>query len=410
VHGAVINAEPKTSANNSLPLSFCKRHKNKLFTLATVIILAAIVIPSAVVGVRNSYVSTHSTVNTSSNDNSTDEFDDSKQLNAETPPLNQLFQYGGSPIRGVNLGGWLVLEPFITPSIFEQFDPAEGVIDEWTLCEKLGLDEAKKQLQDHYDTFITEDDFKKISTMGINHVRIPTGHWAVNPIEGEPFVPNLAWEYLLKGIQWARKYGIRVMVELHTAPGSQNGWNHSGRVGSIGWLNGSYGELNANHTINTVLPMVEYFSRPEWSNVVTIFGVLNEPAIYRLNRERASDWYLESYYAIRNVTGEGKGPILTYHEGFIGLSKWKGFMPNTTFDRTILGKTILHVDCPTISLNSFLAYANIRNPYIPYFRPRLGVHEPKFTVRISLQGLEKRLANVPSGLWSNHGWRIFRGD
>jgi len=29
------------------------------------------------------------------------------------------FAFGQDKVRGVNLGGWLVLEPWITPSIFE---------------------------------------------------------------------------------------------------------------------------------------------------------------------------------------------------------------------------------------------------------------------------------------------------
>ena len=29
------------------------------------------------------------------------------------------FDFGATKIRGVNLGGWFVLEPWITPSIFE---------------------------------------------------------------------------------------------------------------------------------------------------------------------------------------------------------------------------------------------------------------------------------------------------
>lgn len=29
------------------------------------------------------------------------------------------FSFGSEKIRGVNLGGWFVLEPWITPSIFE---------------------------------------------------------------------------------------------------------------------------------------------------------------------------------------------------------------------------------------------------------------------------------------------------
>lgn len=35
---------------------------------------------------------------------------------------------------------------------------------------------------------------------------------------------------------WCRKYGIRVIIDLHAAPGSQNGWEHSSsRDGSQEW-------------------------------------------------------------------------------------------------------------------------------------------------------------------------------
>lgn len=37
------------------------------------------------------------------------------------------FDFGGEKIRGVNLGGWFVLEPWITPSIFEACP--ENVVD-----------------------------------------------------------------------------------------------------------------------------------------------------------------------------------------------------------------------------------------------------------------------------------------
>ena len=28
------------------------------------------------------------------------------------------------------------------------------------------------------------------------------------------------------GIAWARKYGLRICLDLHAVPGSQNGYNH----------------------------------------------------------------------------------------------------------------------------------------------------------------------------------------
>ncbi|CAO3582323.1 unnamed protein product [Absidia cylindrospora] len=268
-------------------------------------------------------------------------FNNSARVNARTPTLNEAFDYGGKDkIRGVNLGGWLVIEPFITPSLFDQFKPSDNVVDEWTLCEKLGPEEAKRQLEHHYQTFVTEEDFKKIAEMGLNHVRIPVGHWAVRKADSEdkePFVPHVSFQYLLRGIQWARKYGLRVMVELHTAPGSQNGWNHSGRLGTVGFLNGTHGDENGEATKAIVKEMVELLSRPEWAPVTTLFGVLNEPAIYRLDKERVRQWYRDSYSTLRNDTNkENTGPWLTYHEGFLGLPAWNGFFNDKKHDRVIL--------------------------------------------------------------------------
>jgi hypothetical protein len=66
-------------------------------------------------------------------------------------------------IRGVSLGGWMVLEPWITPSLFYQFlgkGEGEAAFDTWTFCEVLGPEEANKQLRRHWDTWVT----KEIST------------------------------------------------------------------------------------------------------------------------------------------------------------------------------------------------------------------------------------------------------
>lgn len=265
--------------------------------------------------------------------------DESARPNPHTPPISEPFPYGQQPIRGINLGGWLVIEPFITPSLFDQFPAEANVIDEWTLCKALGPEEARRQLQHHYETFITEDDFKRIASLGFDHVRIPTGHWAIEVVDEEPYVPRLSWEYLLKGIQWARKYGLRVMVELHTAPGSQNGWNHSGRYGTVGWLNGTNGDANGNRTLAIVKNMTQFFSQPEWRNVMPIFGVINEPAIYRIKTERVKDWYRTSYDTIRQAGG---GPsYLTYHDGFLGLDSWNGFF-DQHYERIFLGKVQLY--------------------------------------------------------------------
>jgi glucan 1,3-beta-glucosidase len=54
----------------------------------------------------------------------------------------------------VNLGGWLVLEPFITPALYQKYPTA---VDEWTLSTAMAADTAGgglAQLEEHYKTFI----------------------------------------------------------------------------------------------------------------------------------------------------------------------------------------------------------------------------------------------------------------
>ena len=52
-----------------------------------------------------------------------------------------------------------------------------------------------------------------------------------------------------------------------------------------------------------------------------------------------SDSYLQAYNMIRGITGvgEGKGPYITIHDGFNGLSVWSSFL--TGGDRIGLGKS-----------------------------------------------------------------------
>lgn len=123
-------------------------------------------------------------------------------------------------VRGVNLGGWLVLEPFITPSLFDEV--GDEAVDEYTLTEVLGPEEAAARLSEHWSTFITEEDFSLIAQAGLSHVRIPVGYWAACPVEGEPYVHGQL-EYLDLAVTWARTHGLKVIVDLHTgmSPGEE---------------------------------------------------------------------------------------------------------------------------------------------------------------------------------------------
>jgi aryl-phospho-beta-D-glucosidase BglC (GH1 family) len=188
-------------------------------------------------------------------------------------------------------------------------------------------------IEDHYKTFITEEDFAAIAAAGLNWVRIPLPFYAIEKWDGEPYLDRVAWTYFLKAIQWARKYGLRINVDLHSAPGSQNGWNHSGKLASQGFLAGTMGIANAQRTLNYIRIITEFISQPEYKNIVPFFGILNEPYSGAnggfIPDAAIKSFYAEAYRMIRDITGigEGNGPVISINNAFIDPSSWSTFLP-----------------------------------------------------------------------------------
>ncbi|KZT11303.1 glycoside hydrolase family 5 protein [Laetiporus sulphureus 93-53] len=253
-----------------------------------------------------------------------------------TPALNETFEYGTDQIRGVNLGGWLVTEPVThrpcsAPSLFEPYvNTSYPAVDEWTLSYNLMNETGGLEgiLTNHYETFVTEQDFAEIAGAGLNFVRIPLPYWAIETWEGEPFLAKVSWTYFLKAIEWARKYGLRINLDFHCLPGSQNGWNHSGKLGSINVLNGPMGLANTQRTLSYIKIIAEFISQPEYSAIVPIFGVTNEPVGSTIGQDNLAAYYVQVYDIVRLASGigEGNGPYVLYHDGFFALSSWVGFL------------------------------------------------------------------------------------
>lgn len=248
-------------------------------------------------------------------------WNDTVQANKFAPALDKPFAYGQMPIRGVNLGGWLSIEPFITPSLFNKYKSDQGIVDEWTLCKQLGPSTAAKTIEKHYSQFITESDFQQIQAAGFDHVRIPYSYWAVTTYPGDTYVPKISWRYLLRGIEYARKYGLRVNLDLHALPGSQNGWNHSGRQGAIGWLNGTDGSLNAQRSLDLHTQLSTFFAQPRYKNIIMIYGLVNEPKMTELSQSAVVDWTQSAAEIVRK---SGIHATIAFGDGFLGLTKWQG--------------------------------------------------------------------------------------
>ncbi|EWC43676.1 hypothetical protein DRE_01563 [Drechslerella stenobrocha 248] len=246
-------------------------------------------------------------------------WDDSARANPNVPALNKPWgSYNSRPARGVNLGGWLSLEPFITPSLFA-YDSSLGVVDEYSLSKYLGA-KAAATLEKHYSTFVTEQDFKSIADAGLDHIRIPFSYWAVETYDDDPYVSSISWRYLLRGIEWARKYGLRIKLDLHGLPGSQNSWNHSGRQGKVGFLLGSSGAKNAQRALDIHDKLSKFFAQDRYKNVIAFYGLANEPG-RDLDLDSLVSWTAEAYKIIKD---NGVSAIQVFSDALRGLPEWQG--------------------------------------------------------------------------------------
>lgn len=81
-------------------------------------------------------------------------------------------------------------------------------VDEYTLSQALG-DQLEDVMINHYETFITEQDFAQIAAAGMNWIRLPVPFWAVETVEDEPYLEGHAWNYMLQAFGEQELYSER---------------------------------------------------------------------------------------------------------------------------------------------------------------------------------------------------------
>ena len=219
-------------------------------------------------------------------------------------------------IKGVNFGGWFVLESWMKPSLFEGIDSK----DETGFSTK--NPHAKKDLIKHWETFITKDDFIYVKSLGINSIRLPIPWW----LEGvQPYFSALP--YIHQAMKWASEVELNVLLDLHTAPGCQNGFDNGGIQDVMTW---HLDQKNIDQTVDKL----EYIVK-EFKDYKSFWGieVLNEPHA-TIDMSIIQSFYRHAYLSIRKHTDK----VIVFHDAFRPAdSSWKHFfevnqMKNIVFD------------------------------------------------------------------------------
>lgn len=170
-------------------------------------------------------------------------------------------------LRGINLGGWLVAEKWMTRGLFE------GVIGEGerSLGRELPKSEAEARVRTHRQNFIHESDFEWIAEHGFDFVRVPFGYWLFEEEEG-----YTSGEHHLQDVfSWAQRHGLQVLLDFHGLQGSQNGKDHSGEVkGAPGFYDGN----NIERALGTLAHVVRAYGQQDG---LLGIEVINEPLLPR---------------------------------------------------------------------------------------------------------------------------------
>ena len=137
----------------------------------------------------------------------------------------------------------------------------------------------------------------------------------------EPWGPYTggAAQYLDAAIDWARATGLKIIIDLHGAPKSQNGFDHSGHAAY--WP--AWGDSDSlSHTHAALKQIEQKYATPEMQDVVIAIQFLNEPFLLKLDQNVVKQFYHDAYYNLRDISDT---PAIL-HDGFENPSWLNGFL------------------------------------------------------------------------------------
>lgn len=174
---------------------------------------------------------------------------------------------------------------------------ANNLHGDYQLANGYGHSKAKEVLQKHRSTFITIEDFSFLYRHRINTVRIPVGWWiAFDHNPPAPFIEG-SLEALDNAFTWATSYNIKCIIDLHAAPGSQNGMEHSAsRDGTTGWP-------TSPDYISKTLDVIDFLAK-RYAKHPALLGIelLNEPSAASVPLDILVSYYRQGYEVVRKYS------------------------------------------------------------------------------------------------------------
>jgi glucan 1,3-beta-glucosidase len=137
-----------------------------------------------------------------------------------------------------------------------------------------------------------------------------TSKYTTRNTSSAPYIPG-AWPYLMRALGWARLHGLHVILDLHGAPGSQNGYDNSGKRGRPGWASS---DDNVQRTLDVIRFMVT-----QTAGMIDIIELLNEPAGFWDGVPPViRQYWQDGYKVVRAAAGDGLHVMIG--DAFLGVN------------------------------------------------------------------------------------------
>lgn len=231
-------------------------------------------------------------------------------------------------IQGTNLGNWLNPEGYM----FGLNKTNSAWMIDLMLREAIGPDETAAFWQQYKENYITEADIRFIASTGANTIRLPFNYKLFTDEDYMGLTNNLGegFRWIDKVVEWCRKAGLYLILDMHDCPGSQTGDNIDDGFG-YPWL------FESEKSQLLFCDIWQQIAR-RYRNETVILGyeLMNEPiAHYFKNKEelnqRLEPLYKRAVKAIRSVDRN--------HVVLLGGARWNSdfFMfSDWTFDNNIM--------------------------------------------------------------------------
>ena len=225
-------------------------------------------------------------------------------------------------IQGINYGNLLIQEGWMSvnslgPKLNEDGSyvkiNSEGVIEEYEEVYQEELDLALKNNPNlnqekinelwsiYYKSYCQEIDFQNIKEIGLNTIRLPM--YYRNFLEGEDdklVMKENAFEFIDYFLENAKKYDLKVILDMHGVVGGQSGNEHSGTRRTEFWTNEVYQKEMCDLWKN----IASYYlnERKDLASTILAYDLINEPALDKKETtKREWDVMDKMYKAIREV-------------------------------------------------------------------------------------------------------------